>query len=109
MAVLVLDGTVHPLVDKDSPSSGGFVCVCPTCSKAWAHMTPSGRYGYQFSIALHHMPCPEHGGNVLEIAAQATMFSWALGNALVPREALIQLVMAADNYFPKKKEVDYVY
>lgn len=109
MAVLVLDGTVHQLVDKDSPSSGGFVCVCPVCAKAWAHMTPPGRYGYQFSVALHLRKCPEHGGNLLDLAAQSTMLAWALCNDLVSREAMVQMVMAADTFIPQQKEVEYVY
>lgn len=92
MPNLVIDGEVHPLNVDHSTLLDGFMVECPVCSKAWAHMPPIGCRGLVYSVAFRQAPCPEHGGNVLDLVCNHILISLPIRYGYAPRSLLLQAI-----------------
>lgn len=98
MAALMLEDQLHDLQTDSSALLDGFAAMCPICSRTWASMPPVGvgarPWNYIRCIAL---PCPDHGGSLLQLFTAQTCAYLPLFYGYLPSAALKQIILSCED------------
>lgn len=95
MAALMLEDKLHELRTDHSAMLDGFAAMCPECCRTWASMPAVGIGARPWNyIRCIEMPCPEHGGSLLQLFTANTCAYLPLLYGYLDRAALLQIILS---------------